>query len=137
MELSEVLFSLFHNVRNNISQQVKLLDLDVSPMHMKSLKVISTIEDCTGQKLADFMGRDKAQVNRLLKELVSQELVIKTENKNDGRSQILSLSSRGREFMGKFKQIESQVFNAMVKDIAPEDIENFTRLAKIFRHNLQ
>ena len=135
MELSEALFSLLHKVRNNIIQQVRLLDADLSPMHLKSLKVISKITDCTGQKMADFMGRDKAQINRLIKELVNQELVIKTDNKNDGRSQILSLSTRGHELI-KFNKIEKQVMNTMVTDIAPEQIEQFIQLASKFKNNL-
>lgn len=136
MELSEALFSLLHSVRNNISQQVKISDIDLSLMHLKSLKMISMIDECTGQKITEFMGRDKAQVNRLIKELVNQELVIKTDNVNDGRSQILSLSERGNECIKKFKKIENKVTNKMAKDIAPEDVESFIRLAKIFKNNL-
>ena len=136
MELGEALFSLLHTVRNNIIKQVRLLDADLSPMHLKSLKVISKITECTGQKMADFMGRDKAQINRLIKELVNQELVIKTDNENDGRSQILSLSTRGHELIKQFNKIEKQVMSTMVTDIAPEQIEQFIQLASKFKNNL-
>ncbi|MDU0356443.1 MarR family transcriptional regulator [Paraglaciecola aquimarina] len=137
MELSEALFSLFHAVRNNISQQVKLLDPDLSLMHMKSLKMISSIEDCTGQKLADFMGRDKAQINRLIKQLVNQDLLIKTDNKNDGRSQILSLTQRGKDFITKFNRVEKQVFNKMTDGLPQAQLDNFIQLAQTFRNNLK
>ncbi|MFA3792177.1 MarR family winged helix-turn-helix transcriptional regulator [Aliiglaciecola sp. SL4] len=136
MELNEALFSLFHTVRNKIIEQVKQLDSDLSPMHLKSLKVISKIENCTGQKLATFMARDKAQINRLIKELVNQELVIKTSNKNDGRSQILSLSGKGTQYLDKFNKIEKQVFNTMLKDIEPQKVELFIQLANEFKGNL-
>ncbi|GAA6183464.1 MarR family transcriptional regulator [Aliiglaciecola sp. NS0011-25] len=137
MELNEALFSLLHTVRNTIIEQVKQLDSDLSPMHLKSLKVISKIDDCTGQKLATFMVRDKAQINRLIKELVNQELVIKSCNENDGRSQILSLSSRGKKFIDKFNKIEKQVFDTMLKDIEPDEVANFIELAKKFKSNLK
>ncbi|MBU2876606.1 MULTISPECIES: MarR family winged helix-turn-helix transcriptional regulator [Alteromonadaceae] len=137
MELNEALFSLLHTVRNTIIEQVKQLDSDLSPMHLKSLKVISKIDDCTGQKLATFMVRDKAQINRLIKELVNQELVIKSCNENDGRSQILSLSSRGKKFIDKFNKIEKQVFETMLKDIEPQEVANFIELAKKFKSNLK
>lgn len=136
MELSEALFSLLHTVRHTINQQVKVSTLDLSLMHLKSLKLISMIDECTGQKLTALMGRDKAQINRLIKELVNQELVIKTDNINDGRSQILSLSERGSDYIKKFNNIESQVISQMAQGIAVEDVENFIRLAKIFRNNL-
>jgi len=54
MELSEAIFGLVHAVRNNMKQEIKLLSIDLAPMHLKSLKVISIIDNCTGQKLADF-----------------------------------------------------------------------------------
>jgi DNA-binding MarR family transcriptional regulator len=137
MELSEALFSLVHAVRNNMKHEIKLLAIDLSPMHLKSLKLISKIDDCTGQKLADFMGRDKAQINRLMKELVNQELITKKDNKHDKRSHLLALSDKGKEIMALFKIAEKQVFDKMAKDIPPEKIKDFVQLIKILKNNLE
>lgn len=137
MELSEALFSLVHKVRNNMQHEIKLLALDLSPMHLKSLKVISIIDDCTGQKLADFMGRDKAQINRLIKELVCQELITKADNEKDKRSQFLLLSVKGIEIMNMFQNAEKQVFNKMINDISPEQIEDFIQVTQKLKNNLE
>ncbi|MBU2880425.1 MarR family winged helix-turn-helix transcriptional regulator [Psychrosphaera sp. B3R10] len=136
MELSEAIFNLVHSVRNNIKHELNQLDSGLSPMHFKSLKVISMIDDCTGQKLADFMGRDKAQINRLVKELVNQELITKEENKNDKRSQFLVLSTKALELMRMFKNSEKHVFNKMIVGIPPEQIEHFIELTKKLKNNL-
>ncbi|WP_440874192.1 MarR family winged helix-turn-helix transcriptional regulator [Thalassotalea sp. PLHSN55] len=136
MELSEALFSLVHTVRNNMQQELKQLTSDLSPMHLKSLKVISIIDDCTGQKLADFMGRDKAQINRLIKELVSQEFIIKSENKQDKRSQILTLSETGLKVMMQFQCAEKRVFDKMIADIPKAQIESFILLTQTLKNNL-
>lgn len=136
MELSEALFSLVHAVRSNMKQEIKQLAIDLSPMHLKSLKVISIIDDCTGQKLADFMGRDKAQINRLIKELVNQELITKTDNVNDKRSHLLTLSVKGVEIIGLFRTAEKCVFNKMVNDIPTEKIDDFIQLTQILKNNL-
>jgi len=136
MELSEALFSLVHAVRSNMKQEIKQLAIDLSPMHLKSLKVISIIDDCTGQKLADFMGRDKAQINRLIKELVNQELIKKTDNVNDKRSHLLTLSVKGVEIIGLFRTAEKCVFNKMVNDIPTEKIDDFIQLTQILKNNL-
>ena len=137
MELSEALFSLVHAVRNNMRQEIKLLEIDLSPMHLKSLKVISMIDDCTGQKLADFMGRDKAQINRLIKELVSQELITKKDNEKDKRSQLLTLSVKGNERIVLFKTAEKHVFDKMANDIPPEQMKDFIQLTQVLKCNLQ
>ncbi|MGJ8694075.1 MAG: MarR family winged helix-turn-helix transcriptional regulator [Thalassotalea sp.] len=137
MELSEALFSLVHAVRNNMKDEIKSLALYLSPMHLKSLKVISLIEGCTGQKLADFMGRDKAQINRLIKELVSQELITKTDNEQDKRSQYLELSVKGMDIMKLFKSAEKKVFNQMITDIPAEQVESFIEVAHQLKNNLK
>ena len=136
MELSEALFSLVHAVRNNMRREIKQLEIDLSPMHLKSLKVISMIDECTGQKLADFMGRDKAQINRLIKELVSQELITKKDNKKDKRSQLLTLSIKGNERIVLFKAAEKRVFDKMANNIQPEQLKDFIQLTQIFKRNL-
>lgn len=137
MQLHEALFSLVHKVRNSMQHELKLLDLGLSPMHLKSLKVISHITDCTGQKLADFMGRDKAQINRLIKELVSQQLITKIDNEKDKRSQFLVLSVKGIDIMEQFQHVEKQVFNKMLNDIPPEQITDFIELTQKFKNNLK
>lgn len=137
MELSEALFTLVHTVRSNIKKEIKLLALDLSPMLLKSLKVISTIDECTGQKLADFMGRDKAQINRLIKELVNQALITKRNNEKDKRSQFLVLSEKGREVMTVFQCTEKGVFSKMTNDISPEQIDVFIELTQRLTNNLK
>lgn len=136
MELSEALFNLIHEVRLNMLHQVKMLDLDMSPMHLKTMKAIAKIDNCTGQQLAKFMGRDKAQINRLIKELVSQGLVEKVDNENDKRSHLLFLSEAGQEVMAKFSILENQIFTTMVEGVAPEQIEGFIETANLLRTNL-
>ena len=136
MELSEALFNLVHAVRNNMKQEIKLLNIDLSPMHLKSLKVISHIDECTGQKLADFMGRDKAQINRLIKELLSQELIIKTDNEKDKRSHLLTLSVKGIEIITLFKTAEKQLFDKMVNNVSAEEVADFIQLSQTLKANL-
>ncbi|WP_166738775.1 MarR family winged helix-turn-helix transcriptional regulator [Psychromonas algarum] len=136
MELSEALFTLVHAVRNNMKYEIKQLALDLSPMHFKSLKAISRIDNCTGQKLTELMGRDKAQINRLIKELVSQELINKIENKVDKRSQILALSEKGLEVMNTFKKVEKKVFNKMTHDIPAEQLKAFVETTEKLKNNL-
>ena len=55
MELSEALFNLVHAVRNNMKQEIKLLNIDLSPMHLKSLKVISHIDDYLKQPRNSYL----------------------------------------------------------------------------------
>ncbi|WP_181902230.1 MarR family winged helix-turn-helix transcriptional regulator [Thalassotalea euphylliae] len=137
MELGESLFDLIHTVRSNILHKVKMLNVDLTPMHLKSLTVISNIEHCTGQKLAAVMGRDKAQINRLIKALVSQKLVVKKDNLEDKRSQLLVLTPAGLVIMEAFKQAEKEVFEKMLVDVPHSQLTTFIDTAKQLRANLE
>lgn len=137
MEIGETLFELIHTVRNNILHKVKMLNLDLTPMHLKSLKVISKVEQCTGQKLASVMGRDKAQINRLIKELVAQALVLKKDHVQDKRSQILVLTPAGQAIMKTFKQAEKEVFEKMLADVPHSQLTAFVETAEKLKANLE
>lgn len=136
MNLHDVLFSLMHKIRGEISGELQMLGGDLSPMHMKSLKVISVLEDCTGQKMAQFMNRDKAQINRLVKDLVTQELIEKQVNPEDKRSQLLVLSEKGNEVLKEFNRVETQVFDRMTKGVNEADLKRFVEVANCFNQNI-
>ncbi|WP_133471345.1 MarR family winged helix-turn-helix transcriptional regulator [Paraglaciecola marina] len=137
MNVNEALFSLMHLVRNNMSQRLKAIDQNLSPMHMKSLKIISNIEECTGQKLANFIGRDKAQINRLIKELVLQKLLIKKDNPKDKRSQLLALTDSAKELIEEFTKVETELAKVMSTDIEPEKIDEFIVVSQKLKANLE
>lgn len=118
-------------------QRLKAIDQNLSPMHMKSLKIISNIEECTGQKLANFIGRDKAQINRLIKELVLQELLIKTDNPKDKRSQLLELTDSAKELIREFSKVEAELAKVMATDIEPEKIADFILVSQKLKANLE
>ncbi|MGJ8681727.1 MarR family winged helix-turn-helix transcriptional regulator [Paraglaciecola sp.] len=136
MKLNDVLFELMHTVRNTMMLKLKSLHPELSPMHFKSLKVITKVPECTGQKLAERMGRDKAQINRLLKELVTSGLITKTENKKDKRSQLLELTTGGLEIMAGYKKVETEVFDSLIQDITPQELKQFIYLSEKLKTNL-
>jgi DNA-binding MarR family transcriptional regulator len=136
MKLNDALFNLLNTIRNTILSEIKNTSLALAPMQFKSLKIISQIEACTGQKLTDYLGRDKAQINRLIKELVEKDLVTKTQCEQDKRSQIISLTENGKHALRIFTQVEERVFSDMLKDVSSEEKEIFTKLVLTFKSNL-
>ena len=82
------------------------------------------------------MGRDKAQINRLIKELLSQELIIKTDNEKDKRSHLLTLSVKGIEIITLFKTAEKQLFDKMVNNVSAEEVADFIQLSQTLKANL-
>ncbi|MFT2089927.1 MarR family winged helix-turn-helix transcriptional regulator [Paraglaciecola sp. 2405UD69-4] len=137
MNLNEALFSLMHLVRNNLMQRLKEIDQNLSPMHMKSLKIISMIDECTGQKLANYLGRDKAQINRLIKELVVQQLLIKKDNPKDKRSQLLELTGSAKDLIEEFVKAEVELSRVMAAGVDPEQLAEFIQVSQKLKANLE
>lgn len=136
MKFNDALFNLLNTIRNTILLEIKNTSLALPPMQLKALKIIKQIEGCTGQKLASYLGRDKAQINRLIKELSENDLVRKVPCETDKRSQIISLTASGEHVLSVFVQVEERVFTDMLKNISGEDQETFQRLVVAFKDNL-
>lgn len=137
MKLNDALFELMFAVRSTTLSKTKSLHPELSPMHFKALTLITKIPECTGQKIAAKMGRDKAQINRLLKELVGKGLLYKTENANDKRSQLLELTGEGKKIMVSFKKVESEIHQLLIKDITSEELESFLRISEKLKASLE
>lgn len=137
MKLNDALFELMFNVRNTTINKIKLLHPELSPMHLKSLKIINKTSECTGQKMAEMMGRDKAQINRLVKDLVDKSFLYKTENPRDKRSQLLNLTEKGNKIINSFKSVENEIHQALTQDVTKEELEKFINIAQKLNSSLQ
>lgn len=134
--IHDALFTLFNTIRHTISFELKRTSLDLAPMHFKTLKVIHMTDSCTGQKLADYLGRDKAQINRLIKYLAEAHLIEKKQCKQDKRSQLISLTAAGNKALAVFTDIEKRVFDAMLEGVNEGEKALFKKLVLRFTDNL-
>lgn len=95
----------------------------LAPMHLRAIQKIDAIEDCTSQKVAELMQRDKSQVTRLISELLERELITKAPNPNDKRSQFLTLTVNGEAQLVLLLKVESAAITALTEDLNSEEIE--------------
>ncbi|NOH97398.1 MarR family transcriptional regulator [Vibrio sp. 99-70-13A1] len=130
------LFKLVHSLKRNMQVQIESLDLDIAPMHVRVLKIISKKPQCTAIDIAHFLDRDKAQVTRLLSSLFKQELIVKEPNPEDKRSQCLRITPQGQEIMEKISGVDKTIFKKMTNDITHDDLEAFERVSKAMARNL-
>ncbi|QPG04837.1 MarR family transcriptional regulator [Salinimonas marina] len=137
MKLNDALFELMFAVRSTTLSKIKSLHPELSPMHFKALKLTTKISECTGQKVAEKMGRDKAQINRLLKELVEKGLLYKTENANDKRSQLLNLTDDGKKIIASFEKVENEINQLLVKDITSDELATFIHISEKLKTSLE
>ncbi|MDK9763102.1 MarR family transcriptional regulator [Vibrio sp. D420a] len=130
------LFKLVHAVKRNVHEKIEALDLDIAPMHVRVLKIITKKPQCTAVDIANFLDRDKAQVTRLLSALIRQELIVKEPNPEDKRSQCLAITERGKAIVDQLTEVDSEMFEKMKIGIDSDELATFERVAKAMAQNL-
>ena len=131
------MFRLVHSFKACLSAELEAEGLSIAPTHMKVLKIISAMDECTAQRIAQSIHRDKAQVNRVVQELVAKEMVERKQNPTDKRSQLLHLSEKGNVALTSMNAIEHRVLCRMTHGINVESQQTFITLAEKLRSNLQ
>lgn len=130
------LFKLVHAVKRNVHEKIEALDLDIAPMHVRVLKIITKKPQCTAVDIANFLDRDKAQVTRLLSALIKQELIVKEPNPEDKRSQCLAITERGKAIVVQLSEVDNEMFEKMKIGIDSDELATFERVAKAMAQNL-
>jgi|MEHZ01.4.fsa_nt_MEHZ011172423.1_5 DNA-binding MarR family transcriptional regulator len=125
-----------YNFKKAMLKNLAGAELNVAPMHIRSLHLINSIDKCTAANIAETMERDKAQITRLINDLISQGFIVKTPNPKDKRSQYLTLTDQGEKVLGEMKKVARKVHKEMHQGIDPKDIENFYRTAAAMTDNL-
>ncbi|PTO97326.1 MarR family transcriptional regulator [Vibrio sp. 10N.286.48.B8] len=133
----ESIFRLVHSLKRQMSEQIESLDSEIAPMNIRVMKIITKKSPCTAIDIAHYLNRDKAQVTRLVNALINQELVKKSPNPEDKRSQLLILTNKGQEVMSKVSDIDRDMLKRMTRGMAEDELEQFRKIAKKMAQNLE
>ena len=132
----ESLFQLVHMLKRHMHEHIEQLNLNITPMHLRVLKIINKKQSCTAIDIAQFLNRDKAQVTRLLNELIKQSLIEKVPNPEDKRSQRLLVTSEGMVILAQLESIDSKMNDKMMRGISQKELEEFERITGLMTENL-
>lgn len=133
----EAMFGLNFDLTNHLCQASKMLSVDITPMHVRVMRAIEPNPKATANVVATTLKRDKAQVTRLVNDLLDRELLQRAPNPSDGRSQLLSLTKKGQVLFVQLEEIDEDIKEAMLAGITKADAENFLRLAVKMSSNLE
>lgn len=137
MTVREYILSLSQYYRVNIRTAVNASELGLNGMHVRCLHVIANAPDCTANYIVKNMGRDKAQIARLVKEMISKGWIEKQASREDKRSQILSLTASGRQLQQKISLLEQDLESTILNGLSAQDVKDFHRIAGKMLANLR
>ncbi|MDN5898252.1 MarR family winged helix-turn-helix transcriptional regulator [Psychrobacter sp.] len=135
--MSETLHQLMHTYINLLHQGIKRQELELTVTQIRTLKVVCYNPHSTAKSIADYIERDKAQITRALNDLLAADLIIKTDNPQDGRSQLLELTAKGKEVMIKLDAAEVWTKNQLTQDLTTVELALFFRVSRAMIDNVK
>ena len=75
--LSHALQQVAHAYRSHMVQTIRDANLPLPGTHVRILKAVCYVEACTARRIAQRMRRDKAQITRVLNDLLEAGLISK------------------------------------------------------------
>jgi DNA-binding MarR family transcriptional regulator len=132
----ETTFHLTHAIKQELTSQLEAKKLGIAPMHLRVLKVIHKKKSCTAIDIAVLFKRDKAQITRLVKQLLDQEYVTKEPNPNDKRSQFLVLTPKGIALQESLILFSEEMDKHITQGINQKDLDTFVKVAEKMTSNL-
>jgi DNA-binding MarR family transcriptional regulator len=133
----ETIFSLTRSYRGAIKKAINANELGLNGMIVRCLHIIQDSPQCTANTIVTRMGRDKAQIARLVKEMIASDLISKHPNPEDKRSQLLALSLQGKSLMEQIQVAETEIDKQMRVGLTDEEVETFQRVASAMANNLR
>lgn len=129
-------FNLVHSLKRFMHEQIENIDIPLAPMQVRVMKILSRNKGCTAIDIANFLQRDKAQVTRMLKPLIEQQMIAKQPNPEDKRSQRLVLTDKGQAIIEQIKRLDIGMLETMCQGLSEQEIALFQAVSKQMTSNL-
>ena len=87
------------------------------------------------QNLAQVTGKNKSVVMRMLDSLEGKGLLVRSQNPDDRRENLLALTEQGEKVMRQYSKIERSLSEDLLAGASEEDVEAFFRVADVILGN--
>jgi len=130
--LQALVFGLKGRLRHGLGEQ----PLALAPMEMRALQFFVRHPGATQSDLVQHSGRDKAQIARLMKSLLSGGYLVAEPSPHDRRSQCLHPSPSGLALHQSLQKARREVLALSLQGLSPEELGQLLGLLKRLRSNL-
>ncbi|MCO7261043.1 MarR family winged helix-turn-helix transcriptional regulator [Dickeya zeae] len=132
----ELLGEVIHGVKQRLQESDALTQTGLAPFQARTLGLIARHPGQSQHFLAQYMGRDKAQIARLLKELETLGLITREPSPTDRRAQVVSLTKKGEDTHRLFAQARTELLQRAFVDVTAEERRQFARVLQKMKANL-
>ena len=132
-ELKQYIEKIFMGYRETVSDAKKVLDkYSIGVAHNKVIHLISLYEGITISELLKKLKVTKQSLNRVLKDLISLEIIFFKRDEQDTRVKHIFLNDKGKKiFKEIFETQKKRIYNALLNSSSEEVINFDNVLSKI------
>lgn len=100
------------------------------------LGVLWKTDGVNQQEIADKVQKNKASLTSLIDNLVKRKLVVRSEDPNDRRNKIISLTKSGHKTCDTLQTVLAEFFELVKSDISGSQIESVTKMLRKLNKNI-
>lgn len=125
-----------HTARNFLTRQLALNGIDMTIEQFKVMVVLWKEKRSTQQNIADFVGKDKTSVTRLIAGLEKRSLIERVTDEADKRCNLVTLTPQGIALEKPTMEVLNKANDALHQSISPEELAITLRVLKHMCLNL-
>lgn len=122
--------------RSYFTHQLELNGIDMTIEQFKVMVVLWKEKVSTQQAIADFVGKDKTSITRLIAGLEKRSLITRTTDKNDKRCNLVTLTPQGIALEKPTMEVLNRANDALHREFDPEELAVTRRVLKKMCHLL-
>jgi len=128
--LSTLVFLLIRKKVKHFNRLLEPASIDVTARQFYLLRHIFRNDGCTQREISAKLCRDKTLITRMIGTLARKDILERRADSRDRRLKRIFLTAKGRDLRDELMSIYCQHERAIVENIAPEEIEQFLKIAK-------
>lgn len=116
--------------RNYLTRQLELNGIDMTIEQFKVMVVLWKEKSSTQQNIADFVGKDKTSVTRLIAGLEKRSLIQRCSDKTDKRCNLVTLTHQGIALETPTMEVLEKATLHLHRGIDPQELAITLRVLK-------
>ena len=130
-QLKDLIEKLFVGYRETFSDSKKILEkYSIGLAHQKTIHLLSMYEGISVSELLKKLKVTKQSLNRVLKDLIKQDMIFFVKDEKDTRVKHLFLNEKGKKiFKEIFDSQKKRIYNALLES-SSEEVVSFDNVLK-------
>lgn len=119
-----------HTARTFLTRQLALNGIDMTIEQFKVMVVLWKEKRSTQQNIADFVGKDKTSITRLIAGLEKRSLIQRVTDKTDKRCNLVTLTPQGIALEKPTMEVLTNANQTIHRNIDPNELAITLRVLK-------